>query len=92
MDEARSSVTNHFVGTDGLDCTKAPVRTIPPGTSVRMTLGTDFPLIMTYDLADGDEHGTRMLAPRIRSDCVMMGLRSVNSGRRKLARGPNPVG
>ena len=52
----------------GLDFMKAIVRTIPTGTSVTMTLGTDFPLIMSYDLADGDGHVTRMLAPRIRSE------------------------
>lgn len=51
-----------------LEFMKDLVRTIPKGTSVTMTFGTDFPLVMTYDIADGDGHVTRMLAPRIRSD------------------------
>lgn len=51
-----------------LDYLKDIVRTISKGTAVTMTVGTGFPVIMTYELADGDGHVTRMLAPRIRAD------------------------
>ena len=51
-----------------LDYMKDVVRTIPKGTAVTMTVGTDFPVIMAYELADGNGHVTRMLAPRIRAD------------------------
>jgi len=48
-----------------LDYLKKLVRTIPAGTPVTLTLGEDFPLILSYELADGDGAITRMLAPRI---------------------------
>jgi len=48
-----------------LDYCKKLVRTIPAGTPVTLTLGEDFPLILSYELADGDGAITRMLAPRI---------------------------
>jgi proliferating cell nuclear antigen len=51
-----------------LDYLKDIVRTIPKGTAVTMRFGTDLPVIMAYDLADGDGQVRRMLAPRIRTD------------------------
>ena len=48
-----------------LDYCKKLVRTIPAGTPVTLDLGEDFPLILSYELADGDGTTTRMLAPRI---------------------------
>ena len=48
-----------------LDYCKKLVRTIPAGTPVTLDLGEDFPLILSYELADGDGAITRMLAPRI---------------------------
>ncbi len=48
-----------------LDYCKKFVRTIPAGTPVTLELGEDFPLILSYELADGDGTITRMLAPRI---------------------------
>ncbi len=48
-----------------LDYLKKLVRTIPKGTTVTLNLGEDFPLILSYELADGDGTVTRMLAPRI---------------------------
>jgi len=48
-----------------LDYCKKLVQTIPAGTPVTLTLGEDFPLILSYELADGDGTITRMLAPRI---------------------------
>ena len=48
-----------------LDYCKKLVRTIPAGTPVTLNLGEDFPLILSYELADGDGAITRMLAPRI---------------------------
>ena len=48
-----------------LDYCKKLVRTIPAGTPVTLDLGEDFPLILSYELADGDGTITRMLAPRI---------------------------
>lgn len=51
-----------------LDYMKDLVRTIPTGTAVTMTVGTDFPVIIAYELADDNGHVTRMLAPRIRTD------------------------
>ena len=48
-----------------LDYLKKLVRTIPAGTPVTLDLGEDFPLILSYELADGDGTITRMLAPRI---------------------------
>lgn len=48
-----------------LDYLKKMVRTVPKGTAVTLELGEDFPLILSYDLADGDGSVTRMLAPRI---------------------------
>ena len=48
-----------------LDYCKKLVRTIPTGTPVTLDLGEDFPLILSYELADGDGAITRMLAPRI---------------------------
>ena len=41
------------------------VRTVPSGTAVTLELGENFPLVLSYDLADGDGSVTRMLAPRI---------------------------
>ncbi|WP_115864225.1 DNA polymerase sliding clamp [Halorussus litoreus] len=55
-------------GLFSLDYLKDIVRTIPKGTAVRMTFGTDLPVIMAYELADGDGQVNRMLAPRIRTD------------------------
>lgn len=51
-----------------LDYMKDLVRTIPKGTAVTMRFGTDLPVIMAYELADGDGQVRRMLAPRIRTD------------------------
>ena len=51
-----------------LDYLKDIVRTIPKGTAVRMTFGTDLPVIMAYDIADCDGKVSRMLSPRIRTD------------------------
>lgn len=51
-----------------LDYLKDLVRTIPKGTVVMMRFGTDLPVIMTYELANGDGQVSRMLAPRIRAD------------------------
>ncbi|AXG08365.1 DNA polymerase sliding clamp (plasmid) [Haloplanus rubicundus] len=48
-----------------LDYCKKLVRTIPARTPVTLDLGEDFPLILSYELADGDGTITRMLAPRI---------------------------
>ena len=48
-----------------LDYCKKLVRTIPAGTPVTLDIGEDFPLILSYELADGDGAITRMLAPRI---------------------------
>ena len=48
-----------------LDYLKKLVRTIPARTPVTLDLGEDFPLILSYELADGDGTITRMLAPRI---------------------------
>jgi proliferating cell nuclear antigen len=48
-----------------LDYCKKLVRTIPARTPVTLDLGEDFPLILSYELADGDGAITRMLAPRI---------------------------
>ncbi len=48
-----------------LDYLKKLVRTIPAGTPITLDLGEDFPLILSYELADGDGAITRMLAPRI---------------------------
>ena len=48
-----------------LDYLKKLVRTIPKGTTVTIDLGESFPLILSYDLADGEGAITRMLAPRI---------------------------
>jgi len=48
-----------------LDYCKKLVQTIPAGTSVTLDLGEDFPLILSYELADGDGAISRMLAPRI---------------------------
>ena len=48
-----------------LDYCKKLVRTIPAGSPVTLYLGEDFPLILSYELADGDGAITRMLAPRI---------------------------
>jgi len=48
-----------------LDYCKRLVRTIPAGTPVTLDLGEDFPLILSYELADGDGTISRMLAPRI---------------------------
>lgn len=48
-----------------LDYCKKLVRTIPAGTPVTLDLGEDFPLTLSYELADGDGAITRMLAPRI---------------------------
>ena len=51
-----------------LDYLKDLVRTIPKGTAVTMRFGTDLPVIMAYELADGEGQVQRMLAPRIRTD------------------------
>jgi proliferating cell nuclear antigen len=48
-----------------LDYIKKIVRTTPAGTAVRIDFGTEFPAMLSYDLGDGDESMTRMLAPRI---------------------------
>jgi len=48
-----------------LDYLKKLIRTIPAGTPVTLDIGEDFPLILSYELADGDGAITRMLAPRI---------------------------
>jgi proliferating cell nuclear antigen len=48
-----------------LDYCKKLVRTTPAGTPVTLDLGEDFPLILSYELADGDGTIARMLAPRI---------------------------
>jgi proliferating cell nuclear antigen len=48
-----------------LEYLKKMVRTVPKGTAVALELGEDFPLVLSYDLADGDGSVTRMLAPRI---------------------------
>ena len=48
-----------------LEYCKKLVRTIPAGTPVTLDLGEDFPLILSYELANGDGAITRMLAPRI---------------------------
>lgn len=44
------------------------VRSIPTGTAVTLTAGTDFPVVVAYGFADGNGHVRRMLAPRIRTD------------------------
>jgi proliferating cell nuclear antigen len=51
-----------------LDYLKDLVRTMPRGVDVSLRFGSDFPLIMGYEIADGDGHVTRMLAPRIQTD------------------------
>jgi proliferating cell nuclear antigen len=48
-----------------LDYCKKLVQTIPAGTPVTLDLGEDFPLTLSYELAEGDGAITRMLAPRI---------------------------
>lgn len=50
-----------------LDYLKKLVRTVPKGTTVTIDLGESFPLILSYDLADGEGAITRMLAPRIKT-------------------------
>lgn len=51
-----------------LDYLKDLNKTIPNGTELTLEFGTDFPLIITYEFADGDGDITRMLAPRIKSE------------------------
>ena len=51
-----------------LDYLKDITKTIPKGQEVSLRFGTDFPVMMEYDIADGDGHALRMIAPRIRSD------------------------
>jgi proliferating cell nuclear antigen len=51
-----------------LDYLKDLVRTMPRGVDVSLRFGSDFPLIIDYEIADGDGHVTRMLAPRIQTD------------------------
>ena len=48
-----------------LDYMKRIVRTIPKGASVTVDFGTEFPAILTYDVAGGKGSLVRMLAPRI---------------------------
>jgi proliferating cell nuclear antigen len=48
-----------------LEYLKKMVRTVPKGTAVALEVGENFPLVLSYDLAEGDGSVTRMLAPRI---------------------------
>lgn len=51
-----------------LDYMNNLVRSIPTGMTVSITVGTDFPVSLAYEFADGDGHVHRMVAPRIQSD------------------------
>ncbi|MDS0296995.1 DNA polymerase sliding clamp [Halogeometricum luteum] len=48
-----------------LDYMKRIVRTIPKGESVTVDFGTEFPAMLSHDIADGNGSIVRMLAPRI---------------------------
>ncbi|WP_050038502.1 MULTISPECIES: DNA polymerase sliding clamp [unclassified Haloarcula] len=48
-----------------LDYMKKIVRTIPKGASVTVDFGSEFPIMLSYDLDDDAGSMTRMLAPRI---------------------------
>jgi proliferating cell nuclear antigen len=51
-----------------LDYVKDISRKIPKNAEVTMTFGTDFPVMIEYEFADGEGKVLSMIAPRIRSD------------------------
>lgn len=51
-----------------LDYMKDLVKEIPKGEEATLTFGSDFPVMMDYEFADGDGTVLSMLAPRIQSD------------------------
>lgn len=50
-----------------LDYITSITKTIPSGREVTLRFGTEFPLLIEYDLADGNGHAVRMVAPRVQS-------------------------
>lgn len=51
-----------------LDYVKDISRTFPKGAEISITFGTDFPMMIEYEFADGECEILSMIAPRIRSD------------------------
>ncbi|WP_424016293.1 DNA polymerase sliding clamp (plasmid) [Halorientalis pallida] len=51
-----------------LDYVKDIMKTIPNGADVSIRFGTDFPMMLEYEFAEGDGHALRMVAPRIRNE------------------------
>ena len=51
-----------------LDYLKNINKTISKDVELTLEFGTDYPLIISYEFADGDGDITRMLAPRIKTD------------------------
>jgi proliferating cell nuclear antigen len=51
-----------------LDYVKDIVRKFPTGAEITITFGTDFPMMIEYEFADGECEILSMIAPRIRSD------------------------
>jgi len=51
-----------------LDYVKDIVREFPTGAEITITFGTDFPMMIEYEFADGECEILSMIAPRIRSD------------------------
>jgi proliferating cell nuclear antigen len=51
-----------------LDYVKDIVREFPTGAEITITFGTDFPMMIEYEFADGECKILSMVAPRIRSD------------------------
>jgi proliferating cell nuclear antigen len=51
-----------------LDYLKDISRKFPKGAEISITFGTDFPMMIEYEFADGEGQITSMIAPRIRSD------------------------
>ena len=51
-----------------LDYVKDISRKFPKGAEISITFGTDFPMMIEYEFADGECEILSMIAPRIRSD------------------------
>jgi proliferating cell nuclear antigen len=51
-----------------LDYVNDIVREFPTGAEITITFGTDFPMMIEYEFADGECEILSMIAPRIRSD------------------------
>ena len=51
-----------------LDYLKDISRKFPKGAEISITFGTDFPMMIEYEFADGECEITSMIAPRIRSN------------------------